>query len=898
MVDPAEVAIFRAAIKDETDKFWAKMDRRLNETESKGREAFKGLEDQIKRVGRAAGETANSKTKGLTGIIARGTALGTIVGDSITGLINLFKQLAVSGIQALSRILEKGNALNKSLEVAEKTFGAVFGDPNLGKETIKFLDEVSKQLGINRAEAIEFARSILPRTESTEQFAELLELTAGQARATGLAVSELSFSVREALSGDFISLKDRFDLSKVDIQRIRDLTKELGASGALVQVLGEVLQSRGIANLEDFADTGDAVRRSLTAVFDDLQASFAQPIFEQQTESLVKLTAALDEDKESFVAILQNLGAVGGAIVRTLADAGLALREVVDLDKVQEMTASLEELFNVIVLFTDTLIGGAEGAGSSINSLTEAITALVNKLVESSDKVAKLGTTLRLTSSATFDVVKAGAALAKGDLLGVFGNLSSLSQNAAFNQKKVAVEIDNTDAALARFNERQKETKKGQEERAKAAAEASDADREAIDAGLAALNETEAKASEAQKAVLKLQQNITKKFVEQQIKESRRIVDAEIKESRRREDIAKATTKALAKIEDDTAEAKTEAFAKFGKDVAKFEKKDAEARRKVSDESRKKELDNERRFRQQLRDIQTTFERAARDAALANDVAAFIDAKIQRTDALEDAKKDRDQESKEIKTESKSKVDELRQSLAEERKELDSDLTERLDKIDQSARDQTAKQAEQLLEQEEKHQLSLQRQAEDRALADVRRTEDLQRSLREQLAEIEINQGDIEEVTAKSLTSQAEMYAAIFGPDGEVNTTMTEFFAEQAEQLDKLAQETADLEKKTSKSEKDRKAREDVAAGVVPELRPGQKRLGGEMIGQGGLVSQALSSPLVSIPSGRSSNIQNISTRNESSISMDLRGAEPLIQRIAARTALEIVQNTLASAGA
>lgn len=897
MVEPAEVAIFKAAIKDETDKFWTKMDQRLNETEVEGRKAFKGLEDQIERTGKAAGETANSKTKGLAGITARGTALGNIVGSSLTALIGQFKQLASAGIQALARILEKGNALNASLEVAERTFGAVFSDPNLGKETIKFLDEVSKQLGVNRAEAIEFARSILPRTESTEQFTEILELTAAQARATGVSLEDLTFSMREALAGDPNLLRDRFDLDRTQIAKIKELSKDIGSVAAVLEVVGPALRKRGIANLEDFADTGIAVRLSLTALFDDLQASFAQPIFEQQTESLVELTAALDEDKESFVAILQNLGAVGGAIVQTLSDAGLALREVVDLDKVQEMSASLEELFNVIVLFVDTLIGGAEGAGSSINNLTEAITALVNKLVESADKVATLGTTLKLTSSATFDVVKAGAALAKGDLLGVVTNLTSLSKNAAFSQKSLAEEIDSTGSALERFNKRQEETKKGQEDRAKAAAEASVADREAIDAGLAALSETEAKASEAQKAVLKLQQNITKKFVEEQIKESRRIVDAEIKESRRREDIAKGTTKALAKIEDDTADAKTKAFAKFGLDVAKFEKKDAEARRKVSEESRKKELDNEHKFRQQLRDIQTNFERAARDAALANDVAAFIDAKIQRTDALEDAKKDRDQESKEIKSESKTKTDELRESLSEERKELDADLTERLDKIDQSAQEQTARQAEQLLEQEEKHQLSLQRQVEDRALADERRNEDLQRTLREQLAEIEANQGDIEGVTADSLTAQAEMYAAIFGPDGEVNTTMKEFFDQQSEQLETLAQETADLEKKTSESEKNRKARESRKAGVVPILEPGRKRLGGIFEGQDEVGSQALSSPLVSVPSG-SSSTQNISTKNESSISMDLRGAEPLIQRIAARTALEIVQNTFTGAGA
>ncbi len=902
MVDTQEVAIFKATIQDETAKFWNQMERRLKEIESLGRKAFNRLEDKIDEVGQAAGEAANSRNKGMQAMILRGNLLSSGITKGLDLLITSFTRLASAGVRALGQILEKGNEINAALEVSEKTFGAVFGDAQLGKETIKFLDEISARLGINRAQATEFARAILPRTESTEQFAQILELTEAQARATGSSLEDLAFSMREALAGDPQLLRDRFDLDRGQIAKIKEMTTEIGAAQAILDVLGPALRKRGIANLEDFADTGVAVRQSLGAVFDDLQATFAKPIFDAQTESLVRLRDAVSEDESQIVSILQNLGDVGSKIVTILTDAALSLRENVDLEQVNELTSKFSDLFDVVVLFVDTLIGGTEGAGDSIDKFVGIIIQLVDGLVAGAEKVARFGATIRIMTSGIVDATQAFGDLITGDLDGFFRNLDELSQNPIHNQQALTEEIAKTDSALGRFNQRIEENKKRQEERAKAAEDASEADTTAIDKALAGLSETEAKATEAQKAVLKLQQALTKQFVENQIRESRRLVDAEIAESRRREDAAKDTADELTGIEEEASASRAEALAEFGEESVTFEAKAAAARQKVRDETRKRETESERKFRQQLRDIQIGFERSARDAMLANDVRAFLNAKIQRNDAIAGAKQDRDDEQKEIRSEQGAKVKDLQDSLKKERQELDKDLQERLDKIDQSTQEEISRHEASLQEQEEQNKISLDRRLEDEALADARRQKDLERSLREQLAEIQANQGDIEGATAESLIKQSREYAAAFGPGGTVSTTMTEFFNQQQEELDALAKKSSGLSNGdiTGQETSEPVSTDDQEGGgrdlsVLMPPDPNM-RIGGESIGQQGLISQALGSPSVAFPSFGSSLTQNISTNNQSSVSMDLRGAEPLIQRIAARSALEIVQNLLAGA--
>ena len=894
-----EEAIFAASIKDETDKFFDAMHRRLRATESLGRKAFGRLEDKIKRVGQAAGEAANSTTKGLAAMTLKGAFLGNVLGKSLTSLISLFKDLAAAGIRAFSAILEKGNEINKNLEVAERTFASVFRDPQMGKETIKFLSQVSKQLGINRAQAIEFARSILPRTESTAQFTKVLELTEAQARASGKSLEELGFSVREALAGDPMLLRDRFDLERSQIAKIKELSKELGNAGAFVEVIGEALEKRGIANLEDFADTGAAVRLSFSALADEMTTAFAQPIFVQQTEDLQRLTSAIEEDKGQLISILQNIADVGAKVVQTLTDAALAIRGNVDLDQIEELTLKFSDLFDVVILFTETLVGGAEGAGTSVDSLVGSISLLVDTLAESAEKAASLGTSLRATVSVTTDLVQAYDALKKGDASRLFKNIGQLSQNAFFNQEALTREVKNTESAMDRFNQRLAENRKRQEERAAAAKDAGTVDVEGLDAALTGLQEVGIKAAEAQSAVLKIRQNLSKKFVEDQIKESRRIVDAEIKASRRRENIVRQSAKVLDKIEQDAATAKAKAYGAFGVDVSKFEADAVTERKKIRDEAADNAVEAERQFRQKLQDVQTDFERAARNAALTNDAIAFVSAKIARDDAITDAKKDRSREKDEISKDRDEKVEELAIKLADERAAIDADLSERLRKIDQSARDQADRHADQLREQEEEYRISQERQVDDLALANFRKDEDLKRSLDEQLAQIGKNQSDIEGVTAESLITQAQKYSEVFGSGGTADLVMKEFFDTQSERLADMATQAASLN--ASISDRSRKgagayrtsggARTSSSPTFRPPRAPRPNR-----IGQEGLVSQFLTNPQVSVPESTSttSSTQNVNTRNDASIELDLRGVEPLIQRVAATTALEIVRNVIA----
>ena len=140
--------------------------------------------------------------------------------------------------------------------------------------------------------------------------------------------------------------------------------------------------------------------------------------------------------------------------------------------------------------------------------------------------------------------------------------------------------------------------------------------------------------------------------------------------------------------------------------------------------------------------------------------------------------------------------------------------------------------------------------------------------------------------------AQAEEYAKVFGSDGTATLTLREFFDAQKEMLKDLADDTAAITDDLDLFDPNTGERRENDPRRLASPLPRQNQ-----IGQSGLVSSFLGDSQVSMPSpGGGQSTQNINTKNEASISLDLRGVEPLIQRIAATTALEIVKNVMAGA--
>jgi hypothetical protein len=267
-----------------------------------------------------------------------------------------------------------GVELNKNLETAERVFSAAFGSPELGKETIKFLDEIAEKLNIDKNLALQFGQSILPKTDSLESFTDLLRLTDIQADTTGKTVDELSFAIREALSGDFVSLKDQFDISKEQVDQIKALTPELGASGALAKVLGEEFERLGKINIQDTLATDI---KAIQTQFTDLQKALGEPLFEELKEQAAAFGEFLAENEDDLTLIAQQIGAIIADIGEFTGDNLLGFLESLDPAEIQDFLLAVQNLVTqaetAISLFSDW-----GGSASNLFSILNPFSSLLD----------------------------------------------------------------------------------------------------------------------------------------------------------------------------------------------------------------------------------------------------------------------------------------------------------------------------------------------------------------------------------------------------------------------------------------------------------------------------------------------------------------------------------------
>lgn len=259
-------------------------DDQLAKVLEKATKAAKNYEKELKDAIKTSKE-AGVATKGI-GVAAAGAA-GVGVA-AVSQLIDTFVGLGQAAAGAFVEVTKGGIELNRQFELTEKVFTNVFGDPKLGAATVDFINETADSLRIARGEAAQFAQTILPKTGGLDQFTELLRLADIQADTTGQRVNELEFAIREALSGDFVSLKDRFDLGTEQINRIKQLTPELGSAQALITVLTEEFTKLGKT---DISGTLSSNIKDIQSVFTGLQAQLGKPTFDQlkiQSDNLLK----------------------------------------------------------------------------------------------------------------------------------------------------------------------------------------------------------------------------------------------------------------------------------------------------------------------------------------------------------------------------------------------------------------------------------------------------------------------------------------------------------------------------------------------------------------------------------------------------------------------------------
>lgn len=342
-----------------------------------------GVDKAEKELGRLEKQGEKSFDKPAKSARGLGSLLSGAVTGIVTSLTTKIIELGTAGIAALSGMIQQGVELNKTLENAEVIFSAVFGSQELGKATVDFLDKTAKQLNLNRDAAIQFGQSILPKTDSLETFTELLRLADIQADATGKSLDEMIFPIREALSGDFKSLRDQFDIGPEVVSKIKALTPELGAAGAIAKALNEDFQRLGKVNVTGTLSTDV---KSLEAQFADLQQRLGEPLFEQLKEETNDLGQVLEDRGEDFEKVAFAVGQIVAKLADFTGDKLVSFLENLDTNSIIEISNDLFEVVQsietIINMFGDADTDEAKGFFELLAEDTENLKSALTTAVQ------------------------------------------------------------------------------------------------------------------------------------------------------------------------------------------------------------------------------------------------------------------------------------------------------------------------------------------------------------------------------------------------------------------------------------------------------------------------------------------------------------------------------------
>jgi hypothetical protein len=255
--------------------------------------------DLTQRFGSVAqGAATGGMERMSVGAIALGTALGNLAAQGLSKVVEGMYGFVQSGFQ-----------FNNTIEQATAKLVAFTGSQEAAAEVLEMVRRRAAATPFAFDEMANSAASLAAISRSTGQDLESLigiaERLAASNPSEGLEGA--AFALREAFSGDFMSLQERFNISKDTIARIKEagisvetfdlILGELGITTELVTGLAETLQGRWSTFMDSVTTRA---------------AAFTTPIFESFKTILQELQPLLDKSADGIDGFLNKLGSAVG----------------------------------------------------------------------------------------------------------------------------------------------------------------------------------------------------------------------------------------------------------------------------------------------------------------------------------------------------------------------------------------------------------------------------------------------------------------------------------------------------------------------------------------------------------------------------------------------------------
>ena len=262
-------------------------------------------------AGQVAGGFIQQATPGLaTGAAA---AVGVIAAQQLQATTSALTQAMTAGIQT-------GIRYNAALEQSSVQLGVFLGSAEASTEALRRLQRIAEQTPFSFNEisqaAASFAQVAGGNIDRLERLVELATQLAAVNPQEGIGGA--TFALREALSGDFTSIVERFRVSRADIQQIR----QLGLSGeelaaALVKAAG------GSKQLSDaMSETFEGRVAKASEIIDKLAGAASKPLFGALSTSLKEFIDLFDRNASKIERLAAILGAVPVRGAQALIAAG------------------------------------------------------------------------------------------------------------------------------------------------------------------------------------------------------------------------------------------------------------------------------------------------------------------------------------------------------------------------------------------------------------------------------------------------------------------------------------------------------------------------------------------------------------------------------------------------
>lgn len=787
------------------------------------------------------------------------------LGGATTALIEKFTELGIVAAEAFFEIAKGGVELNRNLEQATVTFTNVFGSIEDAEAFVSFLRQTSTELGVSTDAAIGFAKSLVPDTQSQEQFNELLRVGATAAKDAGLSLEDARFSFEEAISGDFTSIRERFNLPKESAERIKELGKEIGPVAALIQVMDERFEKTGV-QLDTFADTFDASMGRAQSRVQDLQASLGVPIFDELKEQVGGLEEILGDRADDFALIAEQVGAIAAEFVKLGGENIREFLESLDTDKILDFLLKIQNAVEAGKLFVTEFLNLSKtliDVGNSLapiniildifgvslsdvfaqaGGVTDILLSLAEVLAEEKSRWEGLTATIIASVEAFQLAGQAALAFASGDIAGGLDLAQQAADSFAFAVQKGS---EVAQESLSDFQERLDETRDAINENTQAAKDRKAAMKEAKDTTVDFTNtllgqrQAEEALAKAQKEAAdalseisdleedaaekrtKIADDLADKLANIELDTGRKRLDAARDASRKREDIARNSAQNIENIGRKNADAIEDTQIGLGRKEKDLAKKQADDKVNLEKDSTEKRADIERDFQRELADIQSTFEESATEAIRERDAVAFLRAREKRNQGFQEAEQGRTENIDDLQTETESRRQELAQRQTDERAQLEEENARKLE--DLALRLERELEAEAIKTEQalEAAQIAEERKTEEIALQEQRRIKDAQSAAKEKLV-------NLEQFTEK------EKQAVLEGLDAQVRA-QAEAELEKTQVTKKGSQERIAIAKEEARAIQ--QAASQPARGGRTRRR-GQPGIGGVLRQSGGSVSQ------------------------------------------------------------